>query len=322
MLKTRIVTAITVLGIALPAAGVAQGPALSGQRESKGILLLAHGGSTDWNAQVAKLASDVDRTTPTEVAFGMAARANIQSAVDRLQARGATEIVAVPLFISSWSSVITSTEYLLGQRAEAPPELAVFAKMNHGGHGAATTQTAHQASHGGGDHAAHPAADPKSPVQSKVPIRMTPALNDHPIVADILASRARAISRNAAAEALVIVAHGPVADAENVRWLEDMTSIAGRIGAGSRFASIDCITLRDDAPKPVRDRAAADLRELVTKRIGDGRRVLIVPLLVSFGGIERGLRQRLDGLEYTMPAAGLVPDDRLVSWVLAMAGAS
>ena len=300
MLKSRIVIALTVLGTALPAISFAQ---------TRGILLLAHGGSAEWNAQVTTLASAVDRAAPTEVAFGMATRANLQSAVDRLQARGATEIVAVPLFVSSWSSVITSTEYLLGQRAEAPPELAAFAKMNHAGHG-------------GGDHGAHPAADPKSPVQSKVPIRMTPALNDHPVVADILASRARAISQNAATEALVIVAHGPVADAENRRWLDDMKSIAGRIGAAGQYASIDYLTLRDDAPKPIRDQATADLRALVTKRLGDGRRVLIVPLLVAFGGIERGLRERLDGLDYTMPATGLVPDERLIAWVLAMAGAS
>ena len=48
-----------------------------------------------------------------------------------------TEIVAVPLFVSSHSSVITSTEYLLGLRAEAPADLAIFAKMTHAGHGAA-----------------------------------------------------------------------------------------------------------------------------------------------------------------------------------------
>ena len=39
----------------------------------------------------------------------MATRENIQTAIDRLVARGVTEIIAVPLFVSSWSSVITST---------------------------------------------------------------------------------------------------------------------------------------------------------------------------------------------------------------------
>ena len=317
MLKTRIVIALTVLGIGGPGAAFAQStkPALSERSESKGVLLLAHGGSAEWNAQVTKLASEVDRTNPTEVAFGMATRANIQSAVDRLQARGATEIVAVPLFVSSWSSVITSTEYLLGQRADAPPELAVFAKMSHAGHGAAPPTVHH-----GGDHDGHTAADAQSPVKSAVPIRMTRALNDNPVVAEILTSRARSISQNASNEAIVIVAHGPVGDDENLRWLDDMKSVAGRMATAEQFAAIDYLTLRDDAPKPTRDAATAELRALVTKRIGEGRRVLILPLLVSFGGIERGLRERLEGLTYTMPATALVPDDRLVSWVLAMAG--
>src|SRR5688572_7190754 len=96
-----------------------------------GILLLAHGGSAEWNGRVMELAAKVNATRPTEVAFGMATRANIQSAIDKLVARGVTEIVAVPLFVSSWSTVITSTEYLLGLRAEAPAALANYAKMNH-----------------------------------------------------------------------------------------------------------------------------------------------------------------------------------------------
>ena len=53
-----------------------------------GILLLAHGGSAEWNAGVSELAARVDAHKPTEVAFGMASRATIQAAVDRLAARG------------------------------------------------------------------------------------------------------------------------------------------------------------------------------------------------------------------------------------------
>jgi sirohydrochlorin ferrochelatase len=282
-----------------------------------GILLLAHGGSADWNARVAELAAGVGKTRPTEVAFGMATRANIQLAIDRLVARGITEVVAVPLFVSSWSSIITSTEYLLGLRAEAPPALAFYAKMNHAPPASAGTSGTTSA-----DHESHtPAADRTTPVKSPVPIRMTSALNDHPIVADILVSRARSISRNPVEEALVIVAHGPNEDDDNRRWLSDMASLAKRIGAIEQFGSIEYLTLRDDAPKPVRDTATAELRELVQRHLQRGRRVLIVPLLVSFGGIDQGLRERLEGLPYTIPDIGLVPDERLVTWVLTMAGA-
>jgi len=43
--------------------------------------------------------------------------------------------------------------------------------------------------------------------------------------------------------------------------------------------------------------------------------VLIVPHLMSFGGIEQGVRKRLEGLAYTMTAQALMPDDRIVEWV-------
>jgi CbiX protein len=326
MFNVRLILAAAVAAVLTQGTAHAEGP---------GILLLAHGGSAQWNAHVTRLAAEVDRTKPTEVAFGMATRANIQAAIDKLKARGATEIVAVPLFVSSWSSVVTSTEYLLGQRKEAPKELAIYAKMSHGSHGAAGASAGggSHASHGTAagaqgtagahdSHAGHDAAKPvdgSTPVETSLPVRMTPALNDHPVVAEILTTRARSISRSSADEAVVIVAHGPVADEENRKWLADMGALAQRVGKDGQFASVDYLTLRDDAPKPVRDAATAELREIVTKRLGEQRRVLIVPLLISFGGIERGLRERLEGLTYSMPDSGLVPDDRLVAWVLAMA---
>jgi hypothetical protein len=150
---------------------------------------------------------------------------------------------------------------------------------------------------------------------------MTSALNDHPIVADILASRARAISREPAREALVVVAHGPNEEDDNRRWLADMGSLAARLKQTERFPSLEYLTLRDDAPKPVRDAATEQLREIVQREASAGRRVLIVPLLISFGGIERGLRERLEGLPYTMAEAALMPDDRLATWVLTVAAA-
>src|SRR5690606_4484948 len=157
--------------------------------------------------------------------------------------------------------------------------------------------------------------DALRPVDSPVPIVMSEALNAHPLVADILASRATSISTNPAGEAVILVAHGPVSDEDNARWLADMKALASRIGASTTFASIDYLTVRDDAPAPVRDRATAELRALVERRTAEGRRVLIVPLLLTFGGIEQGIRERLDGLDYVMASQGLLPDERLREWV-------
>jgi sirohydrochlorin ferrochelatase len=276
-----------------------------------GVLLLAHGGQPQWNERVLDVATRVNDSRPTEVAFGMATRANIQAAIDRLTARGVTEIVAVPLFVSSHSSVITSTEFLLGLRKDAPKDLAIFAKMNHASHGAPAAQ----------DHSAHgghaPAVDPASPIKTTVPIRMTAALNRHPLVGAIVADRARSISVTPEKEAVILVAHGPVPEDDNRRWLDDMAVLAQQIKGSAAYASVDYLTVRDDAGPAMREAATKELREKVSSQIAQGRKVLIVPHLMSFGGIEQGVKKRLEGLDYTMTTQALMPDGRIVQWVLA-----
>lgn len=269
-----------------------------------GVLLLAHGGKAAWNEEVNRLASQVNEKRPVEVAFGMANKRNIQSAIDRLLARGVGEIVAVPLFVSSHSSLITSTEYLLGLRRQAPPELAIYARMDHG-QGNNHVSNARDAS-----------LDATTPVESPVPVRMADALNHHPIVADILLSRARSISQKPDEEVVVVVAHGPVADEENAKWLSDMKALVEMIKGSSRFKRIEYLTVRDDAPEPIRSQAAGELRGVVERATAEGSRVLIVPLLLAYGGIEEGIKKRLEGLEYTMCRQALLPDERLARWVL------
>jgi sirohydrochlorin ferrochelatase len=272
--------------------------------QDTGILLLAHGGAREWNTLVDELAARVNQRVPTEVAFGMADRTAMQQAVGRLTQRGVGRIVAVPLFISSHSSVFESSQFLLKARAEAPPALAIFAKMRHGSAADATDHS---------DHADH--AERMLPVATDLPIRVRPALDHDPVVAEILLSRASAISRDPRSEVVIVVAHGPTSDEENRRWLDDMEIVARRVGEAMPFARVESLTVRDDAPKPMRDAAAQELRDVVTKATNDGHRVLIVPLLMAYGGIEKGIRKRLEGLSYEMAAAGLLPDDRLATWV-------
>ncbi len=292
--------ALCVLVAAAPSVAVAQ-------TAKTGVLVLAHGGQPQWNERVLDVVRRVDQHHPAEVAFGMATRANIQAAVDKLTARGATEIIAVPLFVSSHSSVITSTEYLLGVRKDAPADLAKFAKMNHAAHGAPADPHA--------AHAAH--VDPASPVTTPVKIRMTAAFNRHPLVGAIAADRARSISTDPRSEAVILVAHGPVPEDDNRKWLEDMAVLAEHVRNAAPFAAVDYMTVRDDAGPAIREAATQELRQKVAQQRAAGRRVLIVPHLMSFGGIEKGLLKRLEGLDYTITTQALMPDDRVVEWVLA-----
>jgi hypothetical protein len=78
----------------------------------------------------------------------MATRPNIDSAIDKLVARGVTEIVAVPFFVSSWSTVVTSTEYGSVASPRACTALGNYAKMNHAPSGTSSTAASGHEGHG------------------------------------------------------------------------------------------------------------------------------------------------------------------------------
>jgi sirohydrochlorin ferrochelatase len=267
-----------------------------------GILLLAHGGSKEWNQQVQDIARQVDAKQPTEVAFGMADRTTLQASINKLVGRGVQQIVAVPLFVSSHSGVLDALGYLLGVRPAPPADLEDLTGMDHG------------MSNMKPDAAA--SAEKKQPVHSPVPLRMTAALDRHPLVGEILLDRAAAISRKPAREDVILVAHGPQADADNRLWLGDMEALAQQIRSHRPFAHVSCLTLRDDADEPIRSQATAELRDHVAEAAKHKHRALVVPLLLSYGGIDNGLRKRLDGLDHVMSAQALLPDARIVQWVL------
>jgi hypothetical protein len=147
------------------------------QADSTGVLLLAHGGSAKWNEEVHNLAKQVDQRIPVEVAFGMASKRTMEEAADRLVRRGVRKVVAIPLFVSPHSSIVAVTEYLLGVQKDAPPELAAYAKMDHGG----------------GGHDAYAQSDPTKPIEIQASVSMASALGRHPLVSEILLSRANDI---------------------------------------------------------------------------------------------------------------------------------
>jgi sirohydrochlorin ferrochelatase len=97
-LRTRIALCAGLLAVTLPGVSFA----------SQGILLLADQGKPEWNAQLRQLAASVDKQKPTELALWAGTAPDVQDAVDRLIRRGASEIVAVPLFVAAPAPDITS----------------------------------------------------------------------------------------------------------------------------------------------------------------------------------------------------------------------
>ena len=278
---------------------------------AQGILLLAHGGRADWNQEVLALADRVSSSVPIEVAFGMANKRTIQEALDRLAEREVASVVAVPLFVSSHSSVMRATEYLLGSREEAPPQMEAFARM-------AARMMARRGSEGDarGDAGVDDGFDWTTPVEPGAPISVGRALDAHPLVAEILIARAQDVSEAPEDEVVVVVAHGPSSAADNALWLENMGVLVEGMRGRTDFSRIEHLTVRDDASEAIREQATEELRAVVEGALDDGKSVVVVPLLLSYGGIEVGIRRRLEGLSYRMAHQALLPDERLSEWVL------
>lgn len=249
-----------------------------------GVLVVAHGGQPVWNERVREVVAEAQLGQPVEVVFGMGMAAEVpawQEAVRRLDAQGTERLVVVPLLVSSHSEVYRQIAYLFNQRPDPAPEL---------------TDRALQ------------------PIETDLDIELRRGLDDNRLVAEILLERARTISRQPPAESVVLVAHGPVGDEDNQEWLETIAKHAQFVMARGGFQQVVGVTLRDDAPTAIRGQATRELRRIV-EELGQRGRVIVVPLLISEGGIEHGIRKRLEGLSYEMVPQGLLPHPKMAEWI-------
>ena len=259
-----------------------------------GILVLAHGGPSTqliknkenkydklplWNKMVIDAVKPLEKKFNIEIAFGMADPETIQAAIDRLEEKGVKKIVAVPLFISSYSPIIENTAFILGLRRE--------------------TRTSKKE---------------LPSIKTIVEFVMTSAIDSHPLIAEILLDRASELSKNPDDETVIIVGHGPNDPLQNEKWLKEMRILASFVKEKGNFKDVKVTTLRDDAPKKIKENATMILREMIMMTSLKGN-VIVIPHLVARGGIESGIPERLKGLNYIYNGKTLLPHENITKWI-------
>ncbi|HEY4306755.1 MAG TPA: CbiX/SirB N-terminal domain-containing protein [Gemmatimonadaceae bacterium] len=262
---------------------------------SVGVLILAHGADSAWNAPIEALAQQVKRAGvvrgPVGVTFLMgpaAATHRFQDQVAELKKQGAQRIVLVPMLVSSYSGHFDQLRYLAGTLDTLDPEMAHHLRM-------------------GG----------LEPVKS-VPMIVANGLDDSPELARILAERARALApRDRAHRALFLMGHGPNSAEEYATWMKNLRVVADSVRAATGFASVAVELVRDDAPAGVRAEAVKRSREIIAlQHAATNKDVVVVPILVSAGDIsQRKLPTDLAGLPITYSGEPLLPSPELVHWV-------
>ena len=289
---------------------------ISLQAQDTGVLVLAHGGSEEWNEAVIEAAGPLKKNHKVEFAFGMANYVTMRHGIEALEEKGASEIAVVQLFISSYSPIIRQNRYLLGKRDSLPDRMMPL--MHHIDEYKKMMNIEEDSSNRNSNHRFY-MPENLQPIPTKADISVAPPLDDHKVVAQILQKRIQTLSTDPANETILVVAHGPNAEDDNKKWIDTMESLTQKIQSvqqkdGTPYKQIFALTVRDDASDAVFNQAKAHLRTLV-RQAGQNGDVIVVPLFLSSGGREQAVAERLEGLDFKWNGQTLLPDSLITDFI-------
>lgn len=254
-----------------------------------GVLLMAHGGTPEWDADVTSMAQQLQHRFPVAVAFGMADAASLAVAVTELEQAGVTDVGVVRLFISgeSWHD---RTRQILGLDPGAPPRAALDP---HAGHGAGHRMEFWRID---------------SPLRFAVSVD---GLADAAETEAILLQRAQALSQDPATEEVLVIAHGTDDDAIDDTWRQTIDRRAERLRREGGFHRVSVMTLREDW-RDKRDVAEDEIRARVIAANAAGHATLVIPFRVQGFG---PYAEVLGDLPYRADHTGLLPHPAVADWV-------
>ena len=168
-----------------------------------GLLLMAHGGATEWNTAVEAATYEIRDKYPVEIAFGMADAGSIEESVKRLESRGVQNVGVIRMFVSgeSWRQ---RTKQILGIEEGAPSK-----------------EKANKASQ---PDMFMPMGFWKIETGLKFFVSED-GLADADEMDDVLVSRIQGLSREPEREVAVVIAHGTGSDEEDARWVQKLSLI-------------------------------------------------------------------------------------------------
>ena len=253
-----------------------------------GLLLMAHGGTKEWNEAVLQATSEVSAKYPVEVAFGMADAGSLERSVRRLEKFGVKDVGVVRMFVSG-ESWYERTQQILGTIEGAPQkdsnEIRERTFMPMGFWRIDTDLKFHISEDG--------LADAKEMDQ-------------------VIVNRISRLSRDPEREVAIIIAHGTGSDDEDNRWIEKITQRADTAKSTLGLHDVKVFTLREDWFAK-RGEAESNIRAYLEEASRAGLEPLVIPFRVhGFGPYSRVL----EGLDYRADELGLLPHKNVNLWVL------
>jgi len=146
-------------------------------------------------------------------------------------------------------------------------------------------------------------------------IVMLEPINDDIYAKKIILEYTNEISSDPANEVLIIIAHGPIDQADNEIELRLMNNIGDYIKKHSSIQTVKSFTLQDDAPKAIRDQNLNRIKAFMTASKEDGKRILMVSNLMSGKGIQKKIEEDFEGIDYTFNSKGLLTHPYYIDWI-------
>lgn len=179
-----------------------------------GVLVISHGSrDRDWVRLVDEAVADMalPEDIPVVSAFLECVEGRlIQDGIDELERAGVTDIVVLPLFISSGSTHMHEIGYALG----FIPDPLVETDLK--------------------------------PFRKQASVRMLGPMDDDPLVARIVYDKIKDLSRNPEREIVLLVGHGSDQPGFGEQWRRGMEGVASAVKQLGSFAEVDIALLLPD----------------------------------------------------------------------------
>ncbi len=292
---------------AAPAAAAGFGNASMGSKDY-GVLLLTPDAGGGFKAQLTSIRTELQGVPLDSVETANDGTA-IQRALDRLKGQHVSKVVAIPLDLVSESSGMDHLRYLFGIREHPSQDRPDEARP-----GMAPVQGKNKSS------LVFTGRGPKR-LRSDADLVLTATIDKSPALADILADRAKALARDPAKEAVILVGLAPRSDKSLDAWKAAATAIAESVRVKGGFREGAIIWVRDGTKAGQqdkdRDENKATLRRLVT-----GGGAVAVPLAIDGRRIGQLLARQLGTSGYRWNGKGLLGDPRLTDWIVSISKAA
>ncbi|MBP1966419.1 sirohydrochlorin chelatase [Paenibacillus aceris] len=179
-----------------------------------GVLVISHGSRDKGWVELVDEAVSAVSTSPDVPIYAsyleLVEGRLIQDGIYSLEAQGVTDIIVVPLFVSSGSTHIDEISYALG----VIPQPLLETDME--------------------------------PFDIKARIHFTSPIDDDPVIAEIIYAKIKELSTAGGKEILLLIGHGSVEKGFHEKWLHGLEQLAARLKALGGYAEADVAMLLPD----------------------------------------------------------------------------